>query len=260
MEFPEFDRFAPPRRWVSRVFIHCSAHDAESTNDAAVIDRWHRDRGWRCIGYHYFIKLDGTIQCGRPINQIPAAQAGHNTGSIAICLHGGQNSKDKAFNYRQFDALRGLCREIDEAYRGKITFHGHREVAAKACPVFDYKEILGLDAKGRLKKGVVTPQKLEAAGSRTAKAVRRNNDSGVAVIGVGVAGGTAEALKKLKDLTDSASGWRTALDSLIDTFSWVADYWYVGVAAAGGVFLWNNRKIIRARIDDEVRIRRLSDD
>lgn len=107
---------------------------------------------------------------------------------------------------------------------------------------------------------VITARKLEKAGSRTAKAVRRNNDSGVAVIGVGVAGGTAEALKKLKDLTDSASGWRTALDSLIDTFSWVADYWYVGVAAAGGVFLWNNRKIIRARIDDEVRIRRLSDD
>lgn len=46
--------------------------------------------------------------------------------------------------------LEALCRDIHAAYEGKITFHGHREVAAKACPVIDYKAILELDTVGRL--------------------------------------------------------------------------------------------------------------
>ena len=31
-----------------------------------------------------------------------------------------------------------------------VTFHGHCEVAAKACPVFPYKAVLGLDAHGEM--------------------------------------------------------------------------------------------------------------
>ena len=43
--------------------------------------------------------------------------------------------------------LRRLCREIDDAY-DVMRFRGHREVSYKACPVFDYQTILGLDAEG----------------------------------------------------------------------------------------------------------------
>ncbi|GJM01975.1 MAG: hypothetical protein DHS20C08_04760 [Rhodomicrobium sp.] len=107
---------------------------------------------------------------------------------------------------------------------------------------------------------VITAKKLEKAGSRTAKAVRKNNDTGGAIVGIGVAGGAAEALRKLKDVTEGASSWRTVLDSLVDTLSWLSSFWYLGVAAAGGVLLWNNRRIIRARIEDEMKIGRLSDD
>jgi peptidoglycan hydrolase-like protein with peptidoglycan-binding domain len=44
--------------------------------------------------------------------------------------------------------VRQLCREIDEAYDGQVTFHGHCEVSSKSCPVFAYREVLGLDASG----------------------------------------------------------------------------------------------------------------
>ncbi|ACI97519.1 N-acetylmuramoyl-L-alanine amidase [Rhodospirillum centenum] len=138
--------FAVPKRPVHVVFIHCSASDQAAHDDAAVIDQWHRRRGWRGIGYHVFIRGDGTIQRGRPLEDVPAAQAGHNSGSIALCLHGFHQ-----FSPVQFDSLRRLADAMDAAYaaQGKrLRWRGHREVAAKLCPNFDYRVVLGLDAGG----------------------------------------------------------------------------------------------------------------
>lgn len=139
--------FHKPRRRVERVFLHCSASDVPAHDDVKVMDAWHRARGWSGVGYHFFIKKDGTLQAGRDVEKTPAAQAGHNTGTIAICLHGLDIEK---FTEAQFVTLRALCFAIDTAYDGKVTFHGHREVAAKACPVIDYKAVLELDKVGHL--------------------------------------------------------------------------------------------------------------
>ena len=137
-----------PKRPVSRVFIHCSASDHAHHDNAATMDKWHKERGWSGIGYHFFIRKDGTIEGGRNIESIPAAQKGHNTGTIAICVHGLDKSK---FTHFQRASLRALCIHLNELYKGGLTFHGHKEVEPnKACPVFDYKEWLSLDAKGRM--------------------------------------------------------------------------------------------------------------
>lgn len=140
-------QFRKPARSVSRVFLHCSASDNPSHDSAAVIDGWHRQNGWAGIGYHFFIRKDGTLETGRDLEKIPAAQAGNNAGTIAICLHGLEVGR---FTEAQFDTLRALCQQIDSAYRGAVTFHGHCEVAAKTCPVFDYRKVLGLDIDGAL--------------------------------------------------------------------------------------------------------------
>lgn len=139
--------FLKPKRPISRVFIHCTASDRPEHDNVETIRAWHKARGWSDIGYHYLIHKDGTRSAGRSTELTPAAQAGHNTGTIAIALHGLDRSK---FTVAQFTKLSEMCREIDAAYGGKVTFHGHCEVAAKACPVFDYRAVLGLDAKGRL--------------------------------------------------------------------------------------------------------------
>lgn len=133
---------------MDRVFIHCSASSQQAHDDVEVIRKWHvEERGWRDVGYHYFIQFDGTIQHGRDLEWIPAAQRGHNEGTIAICLHG-RTARD--FTVSQFDALRSLCRTIADAYEGEVTFHGHCEVSNKACPVFEYEAVLDLDKEGHL--------------------------------------------------------------------------------------------------------------
>lgn len=146
--------FTRPARAVSRIFLHCSASDRPEHDDVAIMRQWHRANGWADVGYHFFIRKDGLVQAGRSPELVPAAQAGHNAGSLAICLHG----LDKAaFTEAQFASLRGLAGEIASAYRGGVTFHGHCEVSAKACPVFDYRAVLGLDSSGRLGRGGADP-------------------------------------------------------------------------------------------------------
>jgi hypothetical protein len=141
-------QFVKPKRPVNRVFLHCSASDNPKHDDISVMRDWHMNGNkWKDVGYHYFIKKDGTIQTGRSLEHTPSAQAGHNTGTIAICLHGLDASK---FTQEQFASVKLLCEQINNAYDKKITFHGHREVAAKSCPVFDYKKVLGLNDKGQM--------------------------------------------------------------------------------------------------------------
>lgn len=143
--------FRKPARAVHAVFIHCSASDDPRLAGAelvAEIRRWHLARKFADVGYHFLIDKAGRILEGRGLEKIPAAQKGHNAGSIAICVHGLAIEK---FTPEALDSLGFLARAIDAAYGGRITFHGHREVnRAKTCPVLDYKTLLGLDEKGRM--------------------------------------------------------------------------------------------------------------
>jgi N-acetylmuramoyl-L-alanine amidase len=127
-----------PERAVDKVFIHCSASDNPAHDNVETIRSWHKQRGFNDIGYHFYINKQGVVLKGRAMEKIPAAQAGHNKGSVAICL-GGLNH----FSQEQFFSLKKLCAEIKKLLP-HVTFHGHCEVSNKTCPNFDYKKILGL--------------------------------------------------------------------------------------------------------------------
>jgi len=139
--------FIKPAREIDRVFIHCSASDNPAHDDIDVIKEWHLARHWSDVGYHYFITKDGTLEIGRDIEQTPAAQKGHNKGTIAICVSG---LKEELFTVAQFLTLRNLCYDIDDEYV-HVTFHEHNEVNSnKTCPVFNLREVLPLNKKGQL--------------------------------------------------------------------------------------------------------------
>lgn len=118
-------------RPVDKIILHCSASD-DPKQTAAMIDSWHKARGFSKIGYHYFIRLDGTIERGRGLDEVGAHAEGHNKTSIGICLAGLTK-----FNNAQFDSLRQVLRQLKLIYP-RATVHGHREFSSKTCPVFDY--------------------------------------------------------------------------------------------------------------------------
>jgi len=138
-ETPADVGFQKPKRKVSKVFIHCSDSDIDTHDNIATIREWHLARGFNDVGYHYFIRKTGKIENGRSLELIPAAQVGCNAGSIAICVSG-----SKEYTEQSMEALKSLCKSINKAYNGNITFHGHCEVSNKTCPVFDYKTVLGI--------------------------------------------------------------------------------------------------------------------
>ncbi len=155
--------FTKPNRPVTRVFIHCSASDYPQHDNVATMDKWHKENGWSGVGYHIFGQKSGSAENGRSLEKTPAAQGGNNRGTIAICLHG---LKENKFTSAQKKFLIDICCQINAAYGGKVTFHGHCEVSAKSCPVLDYKAVLKLDSEGRLgvkssgKVGLVADDKI----------------------------------------------------------------------------------------------------
>lgn len=128
-------------RRINSIIIHCSATPEGKDFTVQDIDRWHKSRGWQCIGYHYVIYRDGSVHEGRPVEQIGAHTAGHNAESIGICYIGGVDAKGKPKDTRTPQQREALCRlvaDLQKQYPG-ATVHGHNEFAAKACPCFDVK-------------------------------------------------------------------------------------------------------------------------
>lgn len=131
-------------RKIERIIIHCTATPEGSPRTVEQIRRYHVDKlGWKDIGYHYLIYLDGTIHAGRPDEQVGAHTAGYNATSIGVAYVGGVDKDMKPKDTRtpeQKRALVSLCRCLLMKYTG-ATIHGHREFANKACPSFDVQEI-----------------------------------------------------------------------------------------------------------------------
>lgn len=130
-------------RKITEIIIHCSCTPEGRNIGATTILGWHKERGFSDIGYHYVIRLDGTIEEGRPIEQIGAHCKGHNRNSIGICYIGGtekdcKTSKDTRTT-KQREALQQLCKQLKAEYPN-ATIHGHSEFANKACPSFDVKQ------------------------------------------------------------------------------------------------------------------------
>lgn len=131
-------------RKITEIVIHCSATRPEQDVSARDIDLWHRRQGWDGIGYHFFIKLDGTIEAGRPIEIKGAHTYGHNAQSIGICYAGGAVRDEKGNlvytdtrTSAQQTAIYNLVRTLLHCYPSITTVAGHNDYANKACPCFD---------------------------------------------------------------------------------------------------------------------------
>lgn len=125
-------------RQITQLIIHCSATPEGKDYTVADIDRWHRQRGFKMIGYHYVIYRDGSIHTGRPLEMVGAHCKGHNAHSIGICYIGGLDKDGKPKDTRtqvQRDVLWSLVKSLQKQFPN-ATVHGHREFAPKTCPCF----------------------------------------------------------------------------------------------------------------------------
>lgn len=128
------------KRSIDEIIVHCSATAEGKDFTISDITRWHRQRGFTTIGYHYVVYRDGSIHTGRDVNVAGAHCTGHNTNSIGVCYIGGcdvdgRSPKDTRTEAQKASLFK-LLKDLKCLYpNAKI--RGHRDFASKACPSFD---------------------------------------------------------------------------------------------------------------------------
>lgn len=156
-------RLTASKRRIDDIVVHCTATPAGRPMTVEQIRRIHkRDNHWADIGYHYVILLDGTINSGRPVDQVGAHVSGHNAHSIGVVYVGGLSADGKTPTDTRTESQRGallaLLRMLRAIYP-KARIRGHRDFSPdlnhngiiepsewiKQCPCFDaakeYKDL-----------------------------------------------------------------------------------------------------------------------
>ena len=143
--------------------VKCTAQDVHS---------WHRANGWTGIGYHFFVRKDGTIYRGRPINVVGAHVQGMNSCSIGICAEGDYHTKEKTMPQAQKKSIIELCQYLKKNYYPNAKIVGHREIGDSNCPGryypldeiknMKYTEVLTMEQYNELKE-LINKQAAEIA-------------------------------------------------------------------------------------------------
>ena len=128
-------------RRITLLIVHCSATPEGRNFDFEACRTDHiRHRGFKDIGYHYYLTRDGVIHHGRRLETVGAHCLHHNRHSIGICYEGGLDAEGRPKDTRtlaQKASLLALLRELKKLFPDALIV-GHRDLnPQKPCPCFD---------------------------------------------------------------------------------------------------------------------------
>jgi len=171
-------------RKISRIVLHATSGWGNQTTES-IKSYWRNTLGWKQVGYHKLINLDGSIENLAPLDTVTNGVRGYNSDSIHICYKGGlistspkyvygdtrSDKQKEGFEYAISDVFFEL-RELGVPDIDNITIVGHRDLSPdtnksgfieppeyiKSCPTFNAIDEYGLKMCGeraieRLKKG-----------------------------------------------------------------------------------------------------------
>lgn len=125
------------RRMTEAIVLHHSCSRGQTVQQ---IHREHLGRGWNGIGYHYYIRRDGSVYSGRPQFAVGSHCQGYNKDTIGVCFEG-DFRKDK-ITREQIVAGKELIEYLNSSYKKKLKLFNHGELNATMCPVINLREIL----------------------------------------------------------------------------------------------------------------------
>lgn len=118
------------RNSTNRIILHNSG--VRVLQSVEVINNYHKNSlGWAGIGYHLYVRKDGSIYRGRPEDTVGAHAYGSNGDSIGICFEG--NFDEETMPEAQKRAGIELVAYLKEKYNIS-TVQGHRDVNNTSCP------------------------------------------------------------------------------------------------------------------------------
>lgn len=185
-------------RQIKEVIVHCAATrsmwmaDQPIEAKVAEIRKWHKERGWSDIGYHWVVDRDGSVMAGRDEARQGAHCKGKNKHSIGVCLIGGHGSSSTDqfldnFTAAQDTALGALLFKIKKRHPTAVKISGHNEYSNKACPGFNVRA--WLERRQQTKKPRTKPVQSTTV---QASATQIAAGAGTAVTAVSALSGTAQ--------------------------------------------------------------------
>lgn len=112
-------------------------HHSAASGTAEALHGFHRSRGWAGIGYHFYVRADGSVHRGRPVNAVGAHTVGYNAVSAGVCFEG--DLEKTQMPQAQLAAGLELLAELKKLWpRAKLGLH--RELDATACPGKNFPE------------------------------------------------------------------------------------------------------------------------
>ncbi len=113
------------------IVLHCSATRSTQDYSPEALERDHRARGFRGIGYHYYVRRSGEVIPCRPLDQIGAHVRGYNACSWGVCYEGGLDSAGRPADTRTPKQRASLLRLLAQlkGYAPQARILGHRDLS-----------------------------------------------------------------------------------------------------------------------------------
>lgn len=124
----KFTRTPSKRSNTLYIILH---HAAVASATPENINNYHKTLGWLGIGYNMYIRKDGKIYLGRPLDTVGAHTVGYNNISVGICFEG--NFENETMSAAQLAAGKKAIAYVKSFYPS-AQIKMHREFDATACP------------------------------------------------------------------------------------------------------------------------------
>jgi len=144
------------------ILLHHMAGNGSADN----VHSAHLKNGWAGIGYHFYVRKDGTVYRGRPMDKTGSHVSGYNSQCLGVCFEG--NFENETMSDLQLKAGQELVAYLRGIYP-KAQIKRHKDLNATACPgrKFPFEKI----AKGEIteateivkelnKRGIITSPEL----------------------------------------------------------------------------------------------------
>lgn len=116
-------------------------HHRTADGDVLSIHNGHIANGWSGIGYHFYVRKDGSVYRGRPIAMEGAHCTGYNGNSVGVCFEGNYQTENQ-MPEAQKRAGKDVISYLKNVYP-KAQVRKHCDFVSTACPgvKFPFDEI-----------------------------------------------------------------------------------------------------------------------
>ena len=174
-------------------------HAAAPTAAPADVHRWHRSQGWAGIGYHLYIRKDGSVHAGRPLWAIGAHVLNHNSHTLGVCCEGDYDT-ETAMPAPQLAALRETIAYLKTQYP-EAQVKRHRDYGGTVCPGRHFPFEAATDGGRQI--AAPTPNQRGAVGADSIRPKPDNDKEETAMV-------------RYQTVTELPEAYRAAVQTLID--------------------------------------------